>query len=450
MMSFARGAALTLALLGCSASTTQPEVARVLNTGPSCGPEFAEILRRFQEADANNAWNEGTCGAFQQDFEPFFDDDEAGSVARFNAATAALRCDDKKGAMELLTGALKREPGFARARWLLATTDATLTPDSRISELERAATDASFNDPVILLALGRAQIARRNAVPDDDGPNDLERAAKNFRRALAVDDNFAPAISELALTLMMSARRTTRGVDLTRSPDSSHGTIDKQTLELVHLMASQGLRRHPAYAPLYNTLGLALFELGDSSGAIAAFNKARQLEPSFLDAHLNAAAVNLSFRGFERAEEAFRTALLLREDYDTLLGLALALRGRADEVVGQPALAAERLEAAATVLEKAKELAPTRPEAHFNHAVLLEIYGDRMGKDRGPRQAMSQYERFVELAKDDARFKQDVEAVTATPTKPDSECLGERAKSDRACARGRLFDLKQIVDESGS
>src|SRR5690606_14052222 len=87
---------------------------------------------------------------------------------------------------------------------------------------------------------------------------------------------------------------------------------DTQALELAALVCSQALRKNPNYAPVHNTSGLISAELGDLSAAARAFGTARQLDPKFFEAHMNYAAVNLSFRGFRQAEDAYRKALQLR------------------------------------------------------------------------------------------------------------------------------------------
>jgi len=79
----------------------------------------------------------------------------------------------------------------------------------------------------------------------------------------------------------------------------------------------------------------------------------------FDEAHLNYAAVNLGFRGFAQAEDAYRKVLAIRPgDYDARLGLALAIRGQIE-----PATEAERVASAARELAEAKRLAPARSEA---------------------------------------------------------------------------------------
>ena len=66
--------------------------------------------------------------------------------------------------------------------------------------------------------------------------------------------------------------------------------------------------------------------------AVKEFQTAAQLDPHFFEAQMNLAAINLSFRGFDKAEAAYRKALEMHpNDYDAHLGLALALRGQIDD-----------------------------------------------------------------------------------------------------------------------
>jgi tetratricopeptide (TPR) repeat protein len=88
------------------------------------------------------------------------------------------------------------------------------------------------------------------------------------------------------------------------------------------------MQKNPGYAPIYNTAGLVQNELGKINLAVQFFSKAAQLDPTFFEAQMNYGEVNLSFRGFQPAEGAFRKALAMRpNDYGAHLGLALALRG---------------------------------------------------------------------------------------------------------------------------
>ncbi len=78
------------------------------------------------------------------------------------------------------------------------------------------------------------------------------------------------------------------------------------------LVCSQAMRKNPRYAPIHNTAGLVDMELGNLSRAAAEFEEARRLDPRFVEAHLNYAAVNLGFRGYAQAEEAYRKVLAIQ------------------------------------------------------------------------------------------------------------------------------------------
>ena len=86
---------------------------------------------------------------------------------------------------------------------------------------------------------------------------------------------------------------------------------------------------------------------------------------------MNYAAVNLGFRGFERAQTAYRRAIELRpNDYDAHLGLGVALRGAIAGDADRDALAA-KLAAVATEIAAAKRIDESRPEAFYNEGIFL-------------------------------------------------------------------------------
>ena len=146
-----------------------------------------------------------------------------------------------------------------------------------------------------------------------------------------------PAFNQLALFYLETAkqapgatRKTRRSLVATNA--AKEKSVDTQALELAALVCSQAIRKNPSYAPIHNTAGMIQVELGNLNSAVQEFHTAAKLDPTFYEAQMNFAAVNLSFRGFEQAEEAYRAALEMRpNDYDAHLGLALALRGQIDD-----------------------------------------------------------------------------------------------------------------------
>ena len=257
-----------------------------------------------------------------------------------------------------------------------------------------------------------------------------------------------PAFNQLALYYLERARQNAG--DKSSSSKVARGAkktkVDTQAIDLALLVASQGIRKNPNYGSIHNTAGLIYAEIGDLNNAVVRFGTARQVDPNFFEAHMNYAAVNMMFRGFAKAEDAYRQATKLRStDYDAHLGLALALRGQADSAPD----ADKKLAEAEQMIAKAKQLDGNRPEAYFNHAILVQGYKGKNAGEAGNKaleEAIGLFQEFVKKAEGKAEFAEAIEDVNAVPTKSDKECLGPKAKSDPKCKRGRILDIKEIID----
>ena len=114
------------------------------------------------------------------------------------------------------------------------------------------------------------------------------------------------------------------------------------------------------------------------------FQPAAQLDPHFFEAQMNLAAINLSFRGFDKAEGAYRKALEMHpNDYDAHLGLALALRGQIDDSNYDKQVAA--VQARARRLQEARRRAPRRLlQRGHPHAGVQGEGRRRHGQGRSP------------------------------------------------------------------
>jgi tetratricopeptide (TPR) repeat protein len=182
---------------------------------------------------------------------------------------------------------------------------------------------------------------------------------------------------------------------------------DVQQLELAALVASQAIKKNASYAPIYNTLGLVQNELGQVNGAVASFANAAKLDPKFFEAQMNYAAVNLGFRGFKQAEDAYRKALDMHpNDYDAHLGLALALRGQIDNASPDY----EKLvNAVQGELDACKKLAADRPEVYYNEGILTQEFKAKAGggKDKtiaALTAAKGIFQQFVDKASDKPEY----------------------------------------------
>jgi tetratricopeptide (TPR) repeat protein len=121
------------------------------------------------------------------------------------------------------------------------------------------------------------------------------------------------------------------------------------------------------------------------------FSSASQLDPHFFEALMNLAAINLSFRGFDKAEGAYRKALEMHSnDYDAHLGLALALRGQIDDSNYEKQVAAVQAE-----IDSCKKLDPARPDAYFNEGILTQEY--RAKNAGGTDKAIAVYEKAKQI-----------------------------------------------------
>jgi len=292
---------------------------------------FDQGLAQMASLDRSHGWTPEACATVANTFQKAADSVPRGfAEAQYNAGLAFMRCADHGRAAAYFRKILERDPKFHRARVQLARIEiATGKPEigAMIDELQRAVLDSNFQNTEAFVELARLQMKRDAKNADNDGANDFARAKLNLHRALAVDDGYMPAYNQLAIYYFELSKRE-------RSPRENRAIGEKSPSEprdLALLVASQAIQRDPTYAPIRNTLGLLLVDAGELGPAAAAFATARKLDPAFFEAYMNSASVNLMFRGFAVAEDAYRAALKLRpSDYEAHLGLALALRGQLD------------------------------------------------------------------------------------------------------------------------
>jgi tetratricopeptide (TPR) repeat protein len=222
-----------------------------------------------------------------------------------------------------------------------------------------------------------------------------------------------PAFNQLALYYFQQAKKRAGSVKLSgKSRGRSITTnaalgkrADVQQLDLASLVCSQAIRKNASYAPIHNTAGLIQNELGQVNGAVAEFANAAKLDPKFFEAQMNYAAVNLSFRGFELAQGAYKKALEMHpNDYDAHLGLALAMRGLINDSNYDAQVAAVQGE-----LDTCKKLDASRPDAFYNEGILTQEYKAKAGggKDKtiaALQAAQGIFQTFLDKAQGNAAY----------------------------------------------
>jgi len=346
--------------------------------------KFKSGLDAMTQHDKAGNWSDATCSATAELFVDAAEEqgDKSFAEATYNAGLAWQRCKKDGEAKKYFQEALKQNPKFHPARVQVAlytfAESGERDMDTAIREMRQAAVvDAQYKNVEALVHLALLYMKRGNEVADNDGPNDFQRAKRYIQSALAVDDGFMPAFNQLAIYYLETAkkkagRKTGRRVATNVAKEKK---VDTQALELAALVCSQAVRKNPNYAPIFNTAGMIQVELGNLNNAVQAFNTARKLDPTFFEAQMNFAAVNLQFRGFQQADEAYRAALRMRpNDYEARLGLALAIRGQIDDANFDKMVAA-----ASSELEAAKKIAPDRAETYYNEAILTQEYKAKSG-----------------------------------------------------------------------
>jgi tetratricopeptide (TPR) repeat protein len=252
---------------------------------PEAEKEFNAAVDELNSHDKNADWNDATCAAVANHFEsakkletkPF-------PEASYDAGLAYQRCNDDKNARSHFEEALQANSAFhyARAQIALYQFKADGNLDSAISSLEQAVQDAKFNDVPALVDLSMFQMQRdSDAVgatckTDFNGQEaalkDFECAKTNLQRALAIDDSYMPAFNQLALYYFTRAKKAAGKTTSAKRQIMTNASIakraDVQQLELASLVTSQAIRKNAKYAPIHNTAGLILNELGQSRSTL--------------------------------------------------------------------------------------------------------------------------------------------------------------------------------------
>jgi Tfp pilus assembly protein PilF len=381
--------------------------------------EHKAALDEFVKYDEKFDWTEARCKSVAKQFIAASERQDSATgkplpTALYNAGVTYMRCGMEVEALEQYQAASNADPNFHRGRAQMALFDFQRTNDldGAVSNLEGIIRDARFQNVEALVSVAALQMERNNEVSTEDGPTDLERAKKNIQRALAIDDNYMPAFNQLAIYYMELAKakagRSGRRGGLVVA-GSKKKAVSQQQLELAALVASQAIQKNANYAPIHNTAGLIQVQMDNYNGAVKSFAKARALDPKFFEAHMNYAAVNLSFRGFAEAEKAYKDALKLSpQDYEAQLGLALSYRGQVDDSNFD-----KYVELAQKHLDECKKIDSGRAEAYYNEAILTQEFrakstGDPKKSIPTLRQAIEKYEAFISKAGGDDVFAEAV------------------------------------------
>lgn len=270
------------------------------------------------------------------------------------AGATLLACDGAQQALTFFETALALEDTCAARVWIAVahlSTDNAAAAEGRLRdalEAHPACTDAALNLAAILRATDR---------PDE-----------------------AVVMAAHALSYVGASRRA----EALDALALAH--LDAGEPEQAELACRQALALEPRRAASHNTAGRIALARGLIPEALQSFERAYTLDPDLVEAWMNHGQVALAHRDFEAAERLFEHAVTRRpRSYDAHVerGIALRALGRIDE--------------ARAHYESALLIAPNRPEAMFDLALLLADHP----RDRADRvRARMLLERFVATTSD--------------------------------------------------
>jgi len=263
--------------------------------------------------------------------------------ALHEAATEAVRAGRLEDAVAQLRDALRLEPRYLEAHFAYQEAMLALGRYDRVREEYRLRL-VERGGAIEWMLLGRLE-------------SHPTLAEFRFRRALAIDPDLDIARHELASLLH-------------RRGDDALALVQQE-----RVMAAR-----PEFAAGRLLLADLLRDQGRYVAAVVEYERYLDQRPRDRYARECIAGCLLRARRLEEAEAAFRE--LHREDpenADPILGL------------GSVAMLREEGETAHRLLVRARDIAPDRPETHFNLGLVLE---ELLGR---PREAVASYRRFLEL-----------------------------------------------------
>jgi Tfp pilus assembly protein PilF len=310
----------------------------------SAKAEFDAAVKKWDTAKASKTGItdcKGLASSFSRISEPAL-----AAQAHFNAGTILEGCGYDKDAESEYHAALSANPAYGPAManlgGLYYKQNNPTTAKSwfeKAIEADAAHAGAAFaNLGAILYQQGKQTGDRAT----------YQQAISNLRRALAIDAYDVQAYSILALVYYTIAEN------------------DKSKLDLAELVCKQArdeVEGGKNFPQIYNTLGLIQLRKKNPSRALTFFVQAVELDPKYIDAHLNIGAIGLSTRQYEKAAQSFAAVLKLDpKNFDAAMGMGVAQRGL------------KKIDEAESWYKKAAELDPHNCAVQYNMGVLYQDY----------------------------------------------------------------------------
>ena len=383
------------------ATVTTASGTAVNETANSRFNSAASTMRQHDEANGNRGdWTPATCNEVAGLFETAANAQQGGNFpeAWFNRGLVYDRCGMNEQSTQALTRALQAANGnYCRAKVQLGVM-AYRRHDAATAQ--QSFEQAIQQDPTHCVE-GYTNLAMVLRERNPTTPADWAPVVRNIRQALALDDRYLPARNQLALSYLQQA-----GDDPNSRMIFLAGLVCQQAVGVAQAHdADLAPDVRTFVADVMNTWGIIDIRRNEIIKALEHFRRAYTLNPTMFEAWVNSGTINLSFRGYQDAREAFEHAIHLRDDsYDAHIGLGVALRGLA--LTAPDAERGQMLARAQQEYERARTLDGNRPDAYYNLGVLNMNYMG--GAIPTLRQARELLQQFVTRAGSTARLLESV------------------------------------------
>jgi tetratricopeptide (TPR) repeat protein len=362
-------------------------------------------LRKFARYD-EEGWTSARCDDAIATFEKAVKAQSGGKFAEalYMAGLSAFRCGDKDRAESYYKKALDTNDKLCQARVGIGVMQLEAGDRKEAFKTFQRAVhdDAQCAEGYVNVAVMQRMMGGKN----------VDQARMNLRRALAIDSQYLPAFNELALLFY------------------EQGEKQREQLDLAEVVCRQAQLLDSKYAPIYNTWGLIKMRKGDIIAALRFFERARDLDASIFEAHMNFGEITISFRGYSDAKEAFEKAVKLQpNNYEAHLGLGSALRGL------------EQFDQAEARYNHAIKLNKKRPEAHYNLGLIYQDYKSGLIPDL--EQAKKHYKEFLDRAGKDRDLRETVADLTRR-CRVDQKDKRRRFRA-KDCRPGRLQNIDMAI-----